>query len=119
MTIAPAFFLTVTNLLINLGAFIYSLIWEPAVTEQIFYGNLEMILIAYFLLFAVGLITMITEGKNIHCSTRRKILSIITFPFFMLTYIPISIHSLFSHVEWKPITHSVAINLEDLDQASA
>lgn len=119
MTIAPAFFLTVTNLLINLGAFVYSLIWEPTATGQIFAGNLQMLLSAYFLLFAVGLITMITERKNIHCSTRKKVMSIITFPFFMLTYIPISIHSLFSHVEWKPITHSVSINLEDLDQASA
>ena len=119
MTIAPAFFLTVTNLLINLGAFVYSLIWEPTVTRQIFAGNLQMILSAYFLLFAVGLITMITEHKHIHCSTRKKVMSIITFPFFMLTYIPISIHALFSHVEWKPITHSVAINLDDLDQASA
>lgn len=119
MTIAPAFFLTVSNLLLNLGALIYSLIWKPEVTHQILAGNFKMILWAYILLFIVGLITVITERKHIRCSSRKKVISVFTFPIFIFTYIPISIHSLFARVEWKPITHSVAIHLDDLDQASA
>ena len=119
MTIAPAFFLTVSNLLLNLGALVYSLIWAPGVTHQILAGNLQMVLWAYLLLFGVGLITVITERKHIRCSTRKKVKSIFTFPLFILTYIPISIHALFARVEWKPITHSVAIHLDELDQAGA
>ncbi len=43
-------------------------------------------------------------------STRRRgkrSLSLLTFPLFMLTYLPISLAALFMKVEWKPIHHSV------------
>lgn len=119
MTIAPAFFLTVSNLLLNLGALVYSLLRKPEVTRQILAGNLQMVFWAYLLLFVVGLITVITERKHIRCCSWKKVLSVFTFPVFIFTYIPISIHALFANVEWKPITHSVAIHLDDLDQANA
>ena len=119
MTIAPAFFLTVSNLLLNLGALVYSLLRKPEVTRQILAGNLQMVFWAYLLLFVVGLITVITERKHIRCCSWKKVLSVFTFPVFIFTYIPISIHALFANVEWKPITHSVAIHLDDLDQADA
>ena len=36
----------------------------------------------------------------------KKVLYTITFPIFMLTYIPISLVALFSRkVQWKPIQH--------------
>ena len=108
-----------SNLLLNVGALVYSLIWKSEVTSQILAGNLQMILWAYLLLFVVGLITVLTERKHIRCNSWKKVLSVFTFPVFIFTYIPISIHALFARVEWKPITHSVAIHLDDLDQANA
>ena len=71
---------------------------------------------AYLLLFVVGLATGITEWKQIHCATHRKILSFFTFPLFMMTYVPISVQALFVKVEWKPIEHNVAICMDDLIQ---
>ena len=34
---------------------------------------------------------------------------VFTFPFFMLTYVPISIVALMQKVEWKPIQHGVPL----------
>jgi hypothetical protein len=62
----------------------------------------------------LGVITTITERKNIHCSPVKKVLYTFTFPLFMLTYIPISVIALFKKVEWKPISHSVSKTLSDI-----
>ena len=75
---------------------------------------LESLVNAYGLLFFLGGITLLTEWKNIYCSTPRKILSAFTFPLFMFTYIPISAVALFKKVEWKPIQHGVSKKLDDI-----
>ena len=61
----------------------------------------------YLMLFAIGLITTITEWHKINASISRKVLSVFTFPIFMFTYIPVSFAALFVKVEWKPIHHTV------------
>lgn len=68
----------------------------------------------YGILFTLGLITTLTEWKKIHCSGWKKIAYTVTFPFFMFTYIPISIVALFKKVEWKPIAHTVVKSLDDV-----
>lgn len=61
---------------------------------------------AIFLTFMLmGALTMFFERKRIHISTFKKILYTVTFPLFMMTYIPISLASFFCKVEWKPIKH--------------
>ena len=54
----------------------------------------------------MGFVTTMTEWKKIHASNFKKILYMFTFPFFMLTYIPISLTALFKKVEWVPIEHN-------------
>ena len=68
------------------------------------------------ILFLFGALTAITERKNIHCSTGKKILYCFTFPLFMLTYIPIAVVALFKKIEWKPIPHGVAKTLQEITQ---
>jgi cellulose synthase/poly-beta-1,6-N-acetylglucosamine synthase-like glycosyltransferase len=114
MTIAPAFLITILCLTANLGALVYAFICNPAFVETIVTSLAQTVISAYLLLFVVGLVTGITEWKQIHCSTCRKILSFFTFPLFMMTYIPISVQALFVKVEWKPIEHNVAISLDEL-----
>lgn len=114
MTIAPALFLTVANFLVNLGAFIFALFIDKYLAIGVLYGIYIPLLRAYLMLFIVGVITGITEWKKIHTSTGRKILSFFTFPFFMLTYIPIAVQSLFSKTEWKPIKHSVSVSIDQV-----
>ena len=52
------------------------------------------------------------------CATPKKILYLITFPFFMTTYIPIVIASLFYKPKWTPIAQSVTMSsLQDKKDA--
>lgn len=69
----------------------------------------------YGLMFIICLTTAITEWRRIKAPAYKKILYLFTFPFFMATYIPISVVALFKKVEWKPIEHTAAITLGDLD----
>ncbi|MDD3197593.1 MAG: hypothetical protein PHI69_04975 [Eubacteriales bacterium] len=62
-------------------------------------------------LFMIGALTLITEWKQIHASTSRKLLYAFTFPLFMLTYIPISLSALILKVEWKQIRHTRSVSL--------
>lgn len=114
MTIAPAFLITIFCLTANLSALVYALISNTAFVGSIINSLANTVLSAYLMLFVIGLITGISEWKQIHCSTFRKILSFITFPLFMMTYIPISVQALFINVEWKPIEHNVAIAVDEL-----
>lgn len=119
MTIAPAFLITISCLIVNSIALIYAAVCNPAFIGTIVGSFVYTLVSAYFLLFVVGLATGISEWKNIHCSTARKIGSFFTFPLFMMTYLPISIQALFVKVEWKPIEHNVAISMDELTQTSA
>ena len=46
----------------------------------------------------------------------KKVLYTFTFPFFMLTYVPISIAALVGKVEWKPICHTRVMTLEQIEE---
>ena len=116
MTISPAFIITVTNALVNVGTLIYSIIFNRDAIPYLL-ANFGLVLLgAYGLLFIIGLITMIKEHANVRCSTPKKIWSLFTFPIFMMTYIPISIQALFSKVEWKPIEHNVSVSIDDINK---
>ncbi|MBQ8768746.1 MAG: glycosyltransferase family 2 protein [Oscillospiraceae bacterium] len=119
MTIAPAFVITIFCLVVNSAALVYALLHNPAFVWTIVNSLVYTVASAYLLLFAIGLVTGITEWKQIHCSARRKILSFFTFPLFMMTYIPISVQALFVKVKWKPIEHNVAISLDELTGKAA
>lgn len=119
MTIAPAFIITIFCLVVNSAALVYALLHNPAFVWTIVNSLVYTVASAYLLLFAIGLVTGITEWKQIHCSARRKILSFFTFPLFMMTYIPISVQALFVKVKWKPIEHNVAISLDELTNENA
>ena len=62
-------------------------------------------------LLVLGGITTASEWRRIHAPGWKKILYTLTFPLFMLTYLPISMAALFMKVEWKPIRHGAAARL--------
>ncbi len=68
----------------------------------------------YMSMLALGLLTTVSEWRNIHCTPAKKILYAFTFPFFMLTYVPICVVSLFAKVGWKPILHGRSITLREI-----
>jgi hypothetical protein len=63
---------------------------------------------------AIGAFTLLTEKDRIFASTGCKIVSIFTFPIFMLSFIPIAALACFRKFEWKPIAHTVAISNEEI-----
>ena len=110
MTIMPAMILSAAILTADvLGAFImlFAGKWVNALI-LLMYPTIN----ASILIFLIGIITTITEWNKIHTANFKKVLYVVTFPLFMLTYIPIAITALFSKkVEWKQIEHSKRMNL--------
>lgn len=105
MSILPAAVLTVTGLVINLGAAIVSLAqtgtWG-AVGTSVLQSGISL----YLTLFVIGAVTTVTEWHSIRCPAHKKIRYAFTFPLFMMTYLPIVIESLFVTPEWTHIAHT-------------
>ena len=75
---------------------------------------LYSVIASYVSFFVMGLITTLTEWKNIYCNTQKKVLYLFTFPIFMFTYLPISIVALFAKIDWIQIPHSVAVTANQI-----
>lgn len=113
MNIAPSFALSITGIVLDSISLIKTFLLGRSL-EGLAYGLLKLIAGLCVTVFIIGVITMITEWKKILCKPWKKILFTLTFPFFMLTYLPIAAASLFQKVEWKPIVHTKNVNLDDI-----
>ena len=107
MTIAPATLISITTVLINTVILLASLVtgsWALALScgKAAGLGLLNY----YLILLAVGVITTISERRQIHTNTWQKVKACLTFPCFMFTYFPIAVIALFRRVEWTPIVHT-------------
>lgn len=71
----------------------------------------------YLSLFAIGALTLMGEWNRIYATRDEKMRSLFTFPFFMLSYLPIVVLALFRKYEWMPIGHSVAISVAQLRES--
>lgn len=69
---------------------------------------------SYGSLLVIGILTLLPEWKRIHATSARKLGSLLTFPLFMLTYIPIALLSLFRKRQWQPIAHTRTISATQL-----
>ena len=111
MTIMPALILSAFSVICDI---IY-VIWSASHGANILISLLFVCSLftgMYMTLFAVGMITTITEWRHIHTTTFKKLFYTVTFPIFLFTYIPISITALFVDPGWKPINHSVNFKLQ-------
>ena len=115
MTTMPAMFITILGIVVDIVALIIAISRGDPDTYKFWIVLGMMFVTTYLTCFAFGTVTAITEWKKIHASTGRKILSLFTFPLFMLTYLPIGFAAVFGKVEWKPIKHSVAKSIEDIE----
>jgi len=107
MNIMPAFFLSALSIVCSVLNIALSLLAGASLTAVLpALGHL--ILSVYGTLFVVGVITTVTEWRQIHTSPVKKVFYALTFPLFMLTYLPISLSALFCRVEWKPIEHRIS-----------
>lgn len=113
MIILPALFLTLFSMLCNATAIIIGAMLGYDVFAALS-SLVKTCINGYLLLFAIGLITLISEWKQIHCKPFRKIAYLFSFPIFEFTYIPIAFAALFGKVEWKPIVHKEVKTLADV-----
>jgi cellulose synthase/poly-beta-1,6-N-acetylglucosamine synthase-like glycosyltransferase len=117
MMVMPAVLVSSVSIIVN-GLFYLAIFLGifggKEIMPQASLGILLSFVWYYGILFLLGFITTLTEWEKIHCSRWKKIAYTITFPFFMFTYIPISVVALFKHVEWKPIAHTVVKSLDDV-----
>ena len=119
MTIAPGMFITLASVLVNavyllLGSVSHGYLATPNELRACV-GSLFMVFaMMYATFFIVALTTTISEYSHIHAKRSAIIKNLFTFPFFMYTYIPITVQALFQKVEWVPTKHTVATTLNDV-----
>lgn len=119
VTVSPAIFLSLISVILNLSLLIIGIKNIELYPELVSETSIAIIMSffnSYFVLFAMGLITTITEWNMINTSSLKKIKYVFSFPIFIFTYIPISLVALFRKIEWKPITHSVVKTIEEVRQ---
>ena len=109
MSILPAFILTSLCLLANMTLTVLGLMQGAGVWFAL-RSLLELVALLLVTVIFLGGITTATEWRRIHATAAQKVGYTLTFPLFMLTYLPISIAALFMKVEWKPIHHSVRLS---------
>ncbi|MBQ1374364.1 MAG: glycosyltransferase family 2 protein [Aeriscardovia sp.] len=56
-------------------------------------------------MMAIAALTAIAERKRIGASNKELLAFVLSFPIYVLSYIPISFQSLFAKSQWKPIVH--------------
>ncbi|MBQ8719764.1 MAG: glycosyltransferase family 2 protein [Clostridia bacterium] len=116
MSIAPAFFLSIAAVVVNVVGILVSLIMGDVMSALMMAGGLFVG--CYALVFLFGVITTVSEWRHIKARAYKKILYLFTFPIFMFTYIPIAITAIFSRVEWRQIEHTSTERLSDLEGMS-
>lgn len=121
MTIAPALLLTVTAVAFNVIIAALTLLGYLSAKTMLTTAaaSIFFCLFNYMLfMFAFGALTTYTEWKHIHAPAKKKILYMLTFPLFMITYIPIALAALVKEASWKPIKHTISVDVERFGKAS-
>lgn len=115
MTMAniPAMVLSLASFIVNIATLVLNL-HDAAVWQEVLMSLAQSALNVYLTFVLIGGVTLITEWKRIHTPAGKKLLYLLTFPLFMLTYIPISVAALFVNVEWKPIVHQRNKSLSEI-----
>ncbi|MBQ3385640.1 MAG: glycosyltransferase family 2 protein [Erysipelotrichaceae bacterium] len=112
-TIFSAYGLSVISILINIAELIIFFYLGMNIVPYID-AIIQSMVKAYVVVYAVGLLTTVTEWKNIKASSFNKIFYTFTFPIFLATYIPIAIYALFARVTWVPIKHSLSMKSQNM-----
>ena len=113
MTIAPGMLLTIVFLSLT-GAMSTGIMVASSLSSILF------CLLNYFIfMFMFGVLTTFVEWDSIRSTTGKKVLYMFTFPVFMMTYIPIALVALVKKCNWKPIKHSISVDVAELSDAAS
>ena len=118
MNLMPIVCINLLVFFVNGSVFLYGMLTvkhNPTLGATTLLSLLETLRGALLTLTVVGGVTLIAEWKRIVAPWHSKLLSFFVFPFFVLTYMPLSIVALFARVKWKPIHHAKSITIRDLE----
>ncbi len=76
----------------------------------------KYVLQLYLVTLVQAIPVAICEWKKMVCHPAKKILYMFAFPLFDLLNMPITVAALFTKVEWKPIKHDDATDIEKIDE---
>ena len=114
MTIAPGMLLSIISILFNTIIIVLAAtgVMSTGVAIASSVTSVVFCLCNYIVfMFVFGVLTTFVEWDSIRTTTAKKIRYMFTFPFFMLTYIPIALIALVKKAAWKPIRHSISVDL--------
>lgn len=112
MNIAPAAILTWISVLVNLYSTVFRLACGAGAADVLLSVGQSLVSLC-LTVFALGLITTLSEWKRIPCSAGRKLLAVLTFPLFMLTYLPVTVAAIVCKPGWKPISHNKTMPVQE------
>ena len=114
MNILPAAVVTTLAVFANIGGFAYAILTHQG-ASVVLASVLGLLNSMYLAVFAIGALTTLSEWKRIYAPAWKKIVFTLTFPLFMLTYIPCTVAGILARdVSWKPIEHTRAANLTEI-----
>lgn len=70
----------------------------------------------YMGMLVVGVMTMLLMRERIPGTHWQKLCNCLTFPVFMMTYVPVTICSCFCKFQWNPTRHTVAVGMDTMPQ---
>ncbi|MDO5123034.1 MAG: glycosyltransferase family 2 protein [Eubacteriales bacterium] len=115
MSILPAAVLSIFSVIVNIVTISLSIATGTSVLGVI-WSTTESVINSALMMYALAILTTLSEWKEIGTTTPKKFLYILTFPIFMYTYIPIAIAAIFTKVQWKPIKHSVQMSIDEVSK---
>ena len=78
------------------------------------------ILWSVLFMMALAALTIVVERKRIGATNKELFAYVLSFPIYMLSYVPISFQAVFSKAQWKPIEHKGGTpENEELDEERA
>lgn len=122
MTISPAMLLTVISIVFNV--MILALTAAGVISTGVMIASsassIFFCLFNYMIfMFMLGVLTTFTEWDNIRATTSKKVRYMFTFPVFMITYIPIALVALVKKCQWKPIEHTISVDVSEFSNAQS
>ena len=112
VSIAPAYLMTVLVVLFNaVGITVCAVGGTLSMVLPVLLG---MLLGVIFLIVLAAAVTVACEWKKIRASTGQKLLSVLAFVPFMISYVPIALIALLFPVRWRETKHTASRSIEDL-----
>lgn len=117
MNIAPAYVLTVLATVFYVVAGCLCALSYPSFLPMLGRGMAMLFLGGYLLLLWTGVTVLCTERQRIRAGKGQKIIAVLTFPLFMMTFVLVGVVALIRpHGAWHPTQHRVSVPVDEMEK---